>query len=68
VASIFDPHNFWAVIGVVLFLIALYLVLENYVGATNILSNLFSGSVGLAGTLQGRSVTVGGVKVGQIAT
>ena len=54
--SLFDPHSIWAVVGVLLFLIALYLVLEHYTGATNILGTLFNGSTVLASTLQGRGV------------
>ncbi|HET9059165.1 MAG TPA: hypothetical protein VFN61_04530 [Acidimicrobiales bacterium] len=63
--SIFKPNSAWAVVGVVLFLIALYLVLEHFGGASALLSTLFNGSTLLAGTLQGRKVTGGGgVSVG----
>jgi len=45
-------------------LIALYLILEHVLGATDILGSLFSGAVAGAGVLQGRSVRIGGVTVG----
>lgn len=61
--AIFQPHNLWAVVGVVLFLIALYLVLENYGGASSVLGTLFSGATVLTGTLQGRSVSSGGISI-----
>jgi hypothetical protein len=58
--SIMNPRGIIGVIGVVLVLIALYLILEHYAGATSILSSLANGSIGLVGTLQGRTVSGGG--------
>jgi hypothetical protein len=61
--SIFDPKTIWAVVGVCLFLIALYLVLENAGGASSVLSTLFAGTSQTFGILQGRNVTTGRVSV-----
>lgn len=65
--SIFNPRGLLGVIGVVLALIALYLILEKAGGATQVLGSLASGSIGLIGTLQGRNVGAGGVSVGGVA-
>lgn len=61
--SIFSPRGLIGVIGVILALIALYLILEKAGGATQVLSSLASGSIGLVGALQGRSVSGGGYTV-----
>lgn len=52
--SLWSPRNILAVIGTMLFLIALYLVLTNFVGAERILGTLSTASTGLVSTLQGR--------------
>lgn len=44
----------WGFAGVVLFLIALYLLLNNSKGATSLANSFFSGSTKFARTLQGR--------------
>lgn len=61
--SIFNPRGILGVIGVVLALIALYLLLEKAGGATQVLGSIASGSVGLVGALQARNVSIGGVSV-----
>lgn len=62
--SLFNPRGILGVIGVILALIALYLILEKAGGATNILASLASGSIALVGTLQGRTVSGGGYTIG----
>ncbi len=62
--SVFKPNSIWTVVGTILFLVALYLVLENSLGSSAILGKLFSGSTALIGTLQGRPVSGAGVTVG----
>ncbi len=62
--SVFKPNSIWTVVGAILFLVAMYLVLENFLGASSILGSLFTGSTALIGTLQGRPVSGSGVKVG----
>lgn len=52
--SLFSPRNLLAVIGTMLALIALYLVLRNFLGAESILKTLASGAVNLTTALQGR--------------
>lgn len=61
--SFLNPRGILGVIGVVLALVALYLVLEKATGATNILGALASGGIGFVGTLQGRTVSGGGYSV-----
>ena len=53
-ASNFNVTGFWSAVGVMLLLIAIYLVLNNASGAEGILGSLFSGGGSLAKTLQGR--------------
>jgi hypothetical protein len=60
----FRVSGIWSMVGVAMALIALYLILEHVLGATDILGSLFSGAVAGAGVLQGRSVRIGGVTVG----
>jgi hypothetical protein len=61
----FNPRSWLGIIGVMLFLIALYLVLEKAAGASSILGTLAAAGVAVFGTLQGRNVSgVGGVSVG----
>lgn len=62
--SLFDPRSLYAVIGVILFLVALYLILANGTGANTLLSTIAGGTVGLVGTLQGRAVSSNGTGVG----
>lgn len=50
----FQVHDLWGIIGGMLVLIAMYLILKNSGGATNVLGSLFSGSNTLTKTLQGR--------------
>ncbi|HUC37033.1 MAG TPA: hypothetical protein VMR97_07915 [Acidimicrobiales bacterium] len=52
-------------LGIMLSLIALFLVLEYAGGATGIIGALASGAAGVFGTLQGRTVSIGGTTVGQ---
>jgi hypothetical protein len=60
-----NPRSFLGVIGVMLFLVALYLVLEYATGASGVIAALSAAGVQIFGTLQGRSVSVnaGGVAV-----
>jgi len=55
--SILNPRGILGVVGVCLFLIALYLVLEKGGNATTILGAVTSGAIGIASTLQGRNVS-----------
>lgn len=59
----FAPRNVLGVVGIILGLIALYLVLTMAAGANSLLGTLASGSLGLVGALQGRNVSAGGVSV-----
>lgn len=61
--SIFSPRGLIGVIGVILALIALYLILEKGGQATKVLGSLASGSIGLVGALQGRNVSGGGYSI-----
>lgn len=61
--SITNPRGILGVIGVILALIALYLLLEKAGGATQLLGAVASGSLGVIGTLQGRTVTYNGASV-----
>ncbi len=64
--SLFNPRGILGVIGVMLALIALYLLLEKASGATSILGALASSALQLTGALQGRNVSTnvaGGVSV-----
>lgn len=61
--SIFNPRGILGVIGVILALIALYLILEKATGATNILSALAGGGIATIGALQGRSVSGAGYNI-----
>lgn len=61
--SMFNPRGILGVIGVILALIALYLILEKAGGATSVLGSIASGSIGLVGVLQGRNVSGGGYSV-----
>ena len=53
-AGSFNVTGVWSAVGVMLFLIAMYLVLTHSAGATGVLGALFSGGGSLAQTLQGR--------------
>ena len=55
--------KFWKIVTLMLGLIALYLVLEHFAGATSIISTLAAGTMSIFGTLQGRSVTAYGANV-----
>jgi hypothetical protein len=50
----FKVRNVFGVVGVMLFLIALYLVLVHSTGAVKLIGATTSGANGLARTLQGR--------------
>lgn len=54
--SIFKPTSILAVVGAMLFLIALYLFLTHASSGAQILGSLASGAVSITGALQGRSV------------
>jgi hypothetical protein len=53
-ASNFNVTGFWSAVGVIFFLVAMYLVLNNGSSATGILGALFKGGGSLVSTLQGR--------------
>jgi hypothetical protein len=65
--SMFSPKGILGVIGVVLALIALYLILEHATGATSILGSLAGGSLATIGVLQGRNVSGGGYSISTAA-
>ena len=50
-------RNWLGVVGVMLALIALYLVLEHATGAAGLIGALGAGTMAVFGTLQGRSVS-----------
>lgn len=50
----FRVRDFWGAVGVVFFLIALYLLLANATGANSLFATLFKGGTEFAGKLQGR--------------
>lgn len=50
----FNPRSIYQVIGVMLFLIALFLVLDKYTGATRVITAVAQGGKGLVRVLQGR--------------
>ncbi|MCL2393254.1 MAG: hypothetical protein FWC87_01095 [Acidimicrobiaceae bacterium] len=56
----FSPRNILGVIGIMLGLIALYLLLENGGQASKILGALSAGSIGIFTTLQGRTTNFTG--------
>lgn len=53
-AGAFHVSGLWTAVGVMLTLVALYLVLVHASGAQGVLSSLFSGWSGTLKTLQGR--------------
>lgn len=53
----------WKLVATMLALIALYLVLEHFAGATSVISTLAAGTMSIFGTLQGRNVSAYGVQV-----
>lgn len=55
----FTPRNLLALLGTMLFLIALYLVLEKAGGASQVFGALANGGLALIGGLQGRTVVNG---------
>lgn len=55
--SLFSPRGITGVIGVVLALIALYLVLEKAGGASQVIGSLAGAAMTGIGTLQGRNVS-----------
>lgn len=61
--SFLNPRGILGVIGVILALVALYLILEKGANATSILGALTSGSIATIGVLQGRSVSGQGFSV-----
>lgn len=61
--SLFSPRGILGVVGVILALVALYLLLEKAGGATQILGALATGSLSTIGVLQGRNVSASGVSV-----
>jgi hypothetical protein len=50
----FKPGNLYGTVGVMLFLIALYLVLEKAAGASNVITSVGASSSQVFKTLQGR--------------
>lgn len=55
--------KFLKIVGLMLGLIALYLVLEHFAGAADVISSLAAGGMAIFGTLQGRSVSAYGSSV-----
>lgn len=53
-AGAFAVNGIWTAVGVMLTLVALYLVLMNATGAKDVLGALFTGWQGTLQTLQGR--------------
>jgi hypothetical protein len=51
----FSPRGIWQTIGVMLFLIAMFLVLEHGTAATSLIKAGSKGGIGLVEALQGRS-------------
>lgn len=60
----FNPRSWLGALGIMLALIALFLVLEYAGGATALVGALATGASQVFGTLQGRAVSGGGVSVG----
>jgi len=58
------PRGVLGVIGVMLALVALYLLLEHAGGASQIFSTLAASGMALFGTLQGRTTSAYGMTVG----
>lgn len=56
-------RNWLGIVGVMLTLIALYLVLEHAAGAAQVLGTLGAGTMAIFGTLQGRSVQAYGESI-----
>lgn len=56
-------HNWLGIVGVMLALIALYLVLEHATGAAGLIGALAAGGMSIFGTLQGRPVSAYGAQV-----
>lgn len=54
-AGAFAVTGFWTAIGVMLLLVAIYLVLTHYAGAKSVLNAAFTGWQGTLSTLQGRA-------------
>lgn len=52
--SMFKAHDLWGIAAGMLTLIALYLIVKNSGGATNVLGAMFNGSGKLVTDLQGR--------------
>lgn len=50
----FKVHDLWGIFAGMLTLIALYLIVKNSGGATNVLGSMFSGTGKLVTDLQGR--------------
>jgi hypothetical protein len=53
-SSMFKVHDLWGITAGMLTLIALYLLVKNSAGSTNILGAMFNGSGNLVKDLQGR--------------
>jgi len=64
----FRPGSWLGALGIMLSLIALFLILEYAGGTTSIIGSLATGAIGVFGTLQGRAVSVGGTTVGAPST
>lgn len=56
-ARAFNVTGFWSMVGVMLLLVAIYLVLMHATGATSVLSSLFTGGGGVLAVLQGRTAS-----------
>lgn len=52
--SMFKVHDLWGIFAGMLTLIALYLIVKNSAGTTNVLSSMFTGTGKLVTNLQGR--------------
>lgn len=53
--GMFQVSGIWTAVGVMLILVALYLILNNALGAAGLLKTLFTGWQGTLSTLQGRA-------------
>lgn len=59
----FNPRSLLGVVGVMLLLVALYLVLEKAGGASQVIGTLAAGGLSIFSALQGRNVNAYGVQV-----
>ncbi len=58
-AKTFDVTGFWSMVGVMLLLVAVYLILVHASGASSVLQSLFSGGGSILAVLQGRTASAG---------